>query len=157
MDASSTADLPSQTLEMPPWKSIANHIAALIVAILFIAAGVWKITNPFAVSRMLEQLLVPYSLSIPFTLTLAVLGNIRGRPGHRSPIPPMGSLDRSGAAASVHDLRRLQLQPFDRPRLQLLSVGEARDWSCVFPGGRCDAAGGSDRRNVGDATAGRIP
>jgi uncharacterized membrane protein YphA (DoxX/SURF4 family) len=72
------ADLPSQTLEMPPWKSIANHIAALIVAILFIAAGVWKITNPFAVSRMLEQLLVPYSLSIPFTLTLAVLETFAG-------------------------------------------------------------------------------
>jgi uncharacterized membrane protein YphA (DoxX/SURF4 family) len=72
MDASSTADLPSQALELPPWKSVVNHIAALVVAILFIAAGVWKITHPFEVSRMLEQLLVPYKLSIPLTLTLAV-------------------------------------------------------------------------------------
>jgi uncharacterized membrane protein YphA (DoxX/SURF4 family) len=78
MDASSTADLPSQTLELPPWKNVANHIAALLVAILFIAAGVWKITNPFAVSRMLEQLLVPFQLSIPLTLTLAVLETFAG-------------------------------------------------------------------------------
>jgi uncharacterized membrane protein YphA (DoxX/SURF4 family) len=72
------ADLPAQTLEMPPWKSVANHIAALVVAILFISAGVWKITNPFAVSRMLEQLLVPYQLSIPLTLCLAVSETFAG-------------------------------------------------------------------------------
>lgn len=78
MDASSTADLPSQTLELPPWKSVANHVAAWLVAILFIAAGVWKITNPFPVSRMMEQLLVPFQLSIPLTLTLAVLETFAG-------------------------------------------------------------------------------
>src|SRR5271168_169289 len=81
MDASSTADLPgarARALEMPPWKSVVNHIAALVVAVLFIAAGVWKITNPFAVARMLEQLLVPYQLSIPLTLCLAVSETFAG-------------------------------------------------------------------------------
>jgi uncharacterized membrane protein YphA (DoxX/SURF4 family) len=78
MDASSMADLPGQTLEMPPWKSVVNHVAALVVAILFISAGVWKITNPFPVSRMLEQLLVPYQLSIPLTLCLAVSETFAG-------------------------------------------------------------------------------
>src|SRR5580704_3053801 len=78
MDASTMADLPGQTLEMPPWKSVVNHIAALAVAVLFIAAGVWKITNPFAVSRMLEQLLVPYQLSIALTLVLAVSETFAG-------------------------------------------------------------------------------
>jgi uncharacterized membrane protein YphA (DoxX/SURF4 family) len=72
------ADLPSHTLEMPPWKSVVNHIAALVVAVLFIAAGVWKITNPFAVSRMLEQLLVPYQVSIPLTLALALSETFAG-------------------------------------------------------------------------------
>src|ERR1700722_11797488 len=82
MDASSTVDFPGQSrgqvLEMPPWKSVASHVAALAVAILFIAAGVWKITNPFQVARMLEQLLVPVQFSIPLTLTLAVLETFAG-------------------------------------------------------------------------------
>jgi len=78
MDASSTADLPTHVLEMPPWKSVASHIAALAVAVLFISAGVWKITSPFQVSRMLEQLLVPFQFSIPLTLALAVSETVAG-------------------------------------------------------------------------------
>src|SRR5581483_4263430 len=71
MDASSsTAALP-RTLELPPWKSTANHVAAFLVALLFIVAGVWKALNPFIVSKMMEDLLVPAQLSIPFTLLLA--------------------------------------------------------------------------------------
>jgi len=73
MDASSsTAALQQHTLELPPWKSVVNHVAALAVAILFLAGGVWKAIDPFAWSRMVEQLLVPASLSIPLTLALAV-------------------------------------------------------------------------------------
>jgi uncharacterized membrane protein YphA (DoxX/SURF4 family) len=78
MDASSTADFQTHSLEMPPWKSVVNHLAAFAVAILFIAAGVWKITSPFAVSRMLEQLLVPVTLSMPLTLALAVSETFAG-------------------------------------------------------------------------------
>jgi hypothetical protein len=72
MDASSsTATLP-QTLELPPWKSVAGHVAAFAVALLFVVGGVWKAIDPFAWSRMVEQLLVPAQLSIPLTLLLAV-------------------------------------------------------------------------------------
>lgn len=78
MDASSMADIPSQTLEMPPWKSVVSHLAALAVAVLFVTAGVWKITDPFGWSRMLEQLLVPYQFSLPFTLALAVSETFAG-------------------------------------------------------------------------------
>lgn len=81
MDASSSAELPSSlelSAEVPAWKSIVSHTAALAVAILFVGAGVWKITNPFAVSRMFEQLLVPYQFSIPLVLTLAVLETFAG-------------------------------------------------------------------------------
>ena len=72
MDASSsTAALP-RTLELPPWKSVVNHIAALAVAVLFLAGGVWKAIDPFAWSRMVEQLLVPPQFSIPLTIALAI-------------------------------------------------------------------------------------
>jgi uncharacterized membrane protein YphA (DoxX/SURF4 family) len=71
MDASSTVALP-RTLELPPWKSVVNHFAALVVAVLLIVAGVWKAIDPFVWSRMVEQLLVPPQFSIPLTLALAV-------------------------------------------------------------------------------------
>jgi|SRR5579872_2801571 len=72
MDASSsTAALP-RTLELPPWKGVVNHFAALAVAVLFVVGGVWKAVDPFAWSRMAEQLLVPPQFSIPLTLALAV-------------------------------------------------------------------------------------
>jgi len=71
MSASSAADLP-RSLELPPWKSVVNHLAALAVAVLFIVGGVWKAVDPFVWSRMVEQLLVPPQFSIPLTLALSV-------------------------------------------------------------------------------------
>jgi uncharacterized membrane protein YphA (DoxX/SURF4 family) len=71
MDVSSAADLPA-SLEMPPWKSVLSNVAAVLTAALFLLTGVYKIVDPFGFSRMLEQLLVPVSLSMPFTLLLAV-------------------------------------------------------------------------------------
>ncbi|MBZ5605666.1 MAG: hypothetical protein LAO79_25480 [Acidobacteriia bacterium] len=65
------ADLP-QSLELPSWKSVVSHLAALAVATLFVTAGVWKSIDPFTWSRMAEQLLVPVQFSIPLTLLLAV-------------------------------------------------------------------------------------
>lgn len=63
---------------MPPWKSAVSHVAALAVAVLFISAGVWKITDPFGVQRMFEQMLVPYQVSLPLTLALAILETFAG-------------------------------------------------------------------------------
>jgi uncharacterized membrane protein YphA (DoxX/SURF4 family) len=71
MDASTTADLP-HPLEMPAWKTLAGHVAAFAVALLFISSGVWKAVDPFKWSQMAEQLLVPVRFSIPLTLLLAV-------------------------------------------------------------------------------------
>lgn len=63
---------------MPPWKSVVSHLAALAVAVLFVSAGVWKITDPFGWSRMVEQLRVPYQISLPLTLALAISETFTG-------------------------------------------------------------------------------
>ena len=78
MDASSTAGPLGASLELPPWKNVVSHLAAFLVALLFITAGVWKITDPFGWSRMVEQLLVPYQFSLPLTLALAVSETFAG-------------------------------------------------------------------------------
>jgi uncharacterized membrane protein YphA (DoxX/SURF4 family) len=63
---------------MPAWKRIPNHIAAAAVAILFLTAGIWKMTDPFTWSRMVEDLRVPYQFSLPLTLLLAVAETLAG-------------------------------------------------------------------------------
>src|SRR5271155_2960254 len=63
---------------MPAWKRIPNHIAALAVALLFLTAGIWKMTDPFTWARMVEDLRVPYQYSLPLTLLLAVSETLAG-------------------------------------------------------------------------------
>lgn len=63
---------------MPAWKSVASHIAALAVALLFLTAGIWKMTDPYAWSRMVEDLRVPYQLSMYATLALAISETLAG-------------------------------------------------------------------------------
>jgi uncharacterized membrane protein YphA (DoxX/SURF4 family) len=72
MDASTTADFPGRTLEMPPWKAVASHVAAALIALIFLVSGVWKITDPYGVQRLMEEFLVPAQFSLPLTLALAV-------------------------------------------------------------------------------------
>ena len=76
MDAS-TAAVPF-TVRMPAWKSIACNIAALAVALLFLTAGIWKMSQPFIWARMVEDLRVPYQLSMAATLALAVSETLAG-------------------------------------------------------------------------------
>jgi uncharacterized membrane protein YphA (DoxX/SURF4 family) len=63
---------------MPAWKRIPNHIAALAVALLFLTAGIWKMSDPFTWARMVEDLRVPYQYSLPLTLLLAVAETLAG-------------------------------------------------------------------------------
>jgi uncharacterized membrane protein YphA (DoxX/SURF4 family)/thiol-disulfide isomerase/thioredoxin len=63
---------------MPAWKRIPNHIAAWAVALLFLTAGIWKMTDPFTWARMVEDLRVPYQYSLPLTLLLAVSETLAG-------------------------------------------------------------------------------
>ena len=71
MDASTAAGPLSPALEMPPWKTAAGHVAALLLAVIFVASGTWKALDPLKWSRFLEEFLVPAAFSIPFTLLLA--------------------------------------------------------------------------------------
>jgi uncharacterized membrane protein YphA (DoxX/SURF4 family) len=60
------------------WKTVASHAAAIAVAILFLTAGIWKMSQPFTWARMVEDLRVPYQFSLPLTLTLAIVETLAG-------------------------------------------------------------------------------
>jgi uncharacterized membrane protein YphA (DoxX/SURF4 family) len=72
MSATTTANLGERSLEMPAWKNIVSHIAAVSVAIIFLATGIAKMAVPYQVQTMFEQLLVPVWASMPLVSVLAI-------------------------------------------------------------------------------------
>ena len=73
MNASETASLSDTTFEMPAWQKIVSHIAAVLVAIIFLAAGLAKMTMPFQFQQMFEQLKVPSWGSLPLVVALGIV------------------------------------------------------------------------------------
>jgi uncharacterized membrane protein YphA (DoxX/SURF4 family) len=78
MSATTAAEFPGRSLTMPAWKTMAGHVAAALIAILFLASGPWKILDPIVWSKNLEEFLVPTWLSTPGTLALAVGETLAG-------------------------------------------------------------------------------
>ena len=68
----------SGSLDAPAWKTAASHVAALLTALLFLSAGIWKITSPFTWMTLVEQLLVPVQFSLTVTLLLGVSETVTG-------------------------------------------------------------------------------
>jgi len=59
-------------LELPGWKTALNWLAAFVLGVLFVIAGVWKITDvPAAAARMVEAR-VPESLSLFAALAFGI-------------------------------------------------------------------------------------
>lgn len=65
-------------LELPGWKTALNWVAALLLAILFLISGVWKITDaPGAAMRMVEAR-VPESLSLAAAVAFGIAETLAG-------------------------------------------------------------------------------
>jgi uncharacterized membrane protein YphA (DoxX/SURF4 family) len=65
-------------LALPGWKTAASHLAAFLTAVLFIVAGVWKITDPFNAAALVAQARVPASLSLIGACVLGVSETVAG-------------------------------------------------------------------------------
>ena len=72
MSATTTANFGDRSLELPAWKNIVSHVAAVSVAIIFLATGIAKMAVPYQVQTMFEQLLVPVWASMPLVIVLAI-------------------------------------------------------------------------------------
>ena len=57
--------------ELPSWKSWLSWTGAVLTSILFLAAGLWKITDAPAFAVRLAQLKVPQDLTLPASVLLA--------------------------------------------------------------------------------------
>jgi uncharacterized membrane protein YphA (DoxX/SURF4 family) len=67
-----------RALDLPAWKTLLGHFCAVLVAILFLVSGVWKIVDPLTFRTMAEQLKVPYGLSTALTLVLGIGETLAG-------------------------------------------------------------------------------
>jgi uncharacterized membrane protein YphA (DoxX/SURF4 family)/thiol-disulfide isomerase/thioredoxin len=77
MPDSSTANpahlgLDIASFDLPAWKKIIGAVCALLLAIIFVGAGAYKLTDPFRWSQFLEEFKVPGQLAIPGTLALGI-------------------------------------------------------------------------------------
>src|SRR5215210_4817949 len=50
---------------LPAWKTVVSVSSALVLAALFLIAGVWKITEPFDAASRMVQAKVPADLGLP--------------------------------------------------------------------------------------------
>ncbi|MBI1788315.1 MAG: hypothetical protein HYR60_12300 [Acidobacteria bacterium] len=65
------ADAPALP-ELAGWKTFAGHLAAVLVAALFLIAGLWKITDPPGAAVRLAQAKVPQELSLAAALGFGI-------------------------------------------------------------------------------------
>jgi uncharacterized membrane protein YphA (DoxX/SURF4 family) len=56
----------------PSWKLAAGALAAVLLAILFVVSGVWKITDPFGWAQRITQAKVPAQFSLPAALAVGI-------------------------------------------------------------------------------------
>jgi uncharacterized membrane protein YphA (DoxX/SURF4 family) len=63
----------SPLIEQRTWQNWLSWISAILISIVFLAAGLWKVTDPVGAAVKLAQLRVPESLSI---LTATMLGTV---------------------------------------------------------------------------------
>lgn len=58
--------------DLSGWKNIAGLTAAVLMAVVWLGAGLWKLTVISQFQLMLTQLLVPVSLSLPATIAVII-------------------------------------------------------------------------------------
>jgi uncharacterized membrane protein YphA (DoxX/SURF4 family) len=65
-------------LELPGWKTWLSAGSAVLLALTFIVAGVWKVTDPLAAAVRMTQAQVPPILSLPAALALGISETFAG-------------------------------------------------------------------------------
>ena len=59
-------------VELPAWKTRAGWLAAVLLAALFLASGLWKILDTQAWAQRITQLMLPGSLGVPLALAVGI-------------------------------------------------------------------------------------
>lgn len=71
------AGVPS-TRELRPWQAWLGTGSAVLVGLLFLVAGVWKMTDPLNAATRMTQALLPASLSLPIAISAGIAETFAG-------------------------------------------------------------------------------
>jgi uncharacterized membrane protein YphA (DoxX/SURF4 family) len=77
-DDAAYAELKLTSGELPLWKIWCGRLAAFLLSVLFLIAGIWKITDPLAAAVRLTQVQVPEMVSLPLALALGISETFTG-------------------------------------------------------------------------------
>lgn len=59
-------------LELPGWKTGASWVGAVLIALIFLVSGLWKITDAPSAAVRMAQALIPESLSLPAAIGFGI-------------------------------------------------------------------------------------
>src|SRR3954464_15667311 len=65
-------------LQLQGWKSAVNWLAAVLLGLLFLSSGIWKITDVNGWAMRLTQAKIPEALSVPGTLAIGIAETLAG-------------------------------------------------------------------------------
>jgi uncharacterized membrane protein YphA (DoxX/SURF4 family) len=66
------------SLEFPGWKTALSWVAAILLALLFLLSGLWKVTDAQGAAVRMAQARVPESLSLAAALVFGILETLGG-------------------------------------------------------------------------------
>lgn len=67
-----------RVFEPPAWKQVVNWTAAILIAIVFLAAGLFHILDPYGAAVLMTNLKLPQAISIPFAVGLGTVETFTG-------------------------------------------------------------------------------
>jgi uncharacterized membrane protein YphA (DoxX/SURF4 family) len=70
--------LPAESFDQPAWKTALSWTGAAVVAILFLASGIWKATDPTGWAVKLTQAKFPQEFSVAASIVLGILETTTG-------------------------------------------------------------------------------
>src|SRR6185295_4140250 len=77
-DSMAQRDPALMPLELHSWKTAVNWLAAISVSLIFLVAGIWKVTDPTGAAVRLAQAKVPESLSLAAAILLGIAETVAG-------------------------------------------------------------------------------
>lgn len=64
--------VPAAALESGTWKPVVSTVAAMVVALIFLVSGIWKITDPFSAAVRMTQARLPAEVSLPAAVLMGI-------------------------------------------------------------------------------------